>query len=134
MKLFYYKINLFTVQLQFLGILQNMLIRLIKKRRENLCKNYVMVWVLMDIFKIFFDTGYFDYTAHNLLIVQVPAYVFFLCQRLYIKQKKLQSPGIHIYVPIYRGTKKNRHITYKRITKIMKAKENENKKDQKHEF
>ena len=104
-KLFYYKINLFTVQLQFLAILQNMLIRLIKKRRENLGKNYVVVWVFMDIFKIFFDTGYFDYTTHNLLIVQVSAYVFFLYQHLYIKQKKLQSPGIHVYVPIYLGTK-----------------------------
>ena len=34
----------------------------------------------------------------------------------------------------YTWEKKNRHITYKRTTKIMKAKENENKKDQKYEF
>ena len=104
-KLFYYKINLFKVQLQFLGILQNMLIRLTKKRRENLGKNYVVVWVLIDIFKIFFDTGYFDYTTHNLLIVQVSAYVFFLYQHLYIKQKNYNHQ-VYMYMFQYTWGKK----------------------------
>lgn len=88
----------------------------------------------MDVFKIFFDTGYFDYTTYNLLIVQVPAICIFFYVHIYtLNKEKLQSPGIHIYVP-YAWEQKNRHITYKRITKIIKAKENKNKKDQKYEF
>ena len=42
--------------------------------------------------------------------------VFFLYQHLHIKQKNLQSPGIHIYVVIYLETK-NVHIKYKKIKK-----------------
>ena len=40
--------------------------------------------------------------------------IFFLCQHLSIKQKNLQSPGIHINVVIYLGTKK--YIKYKKNT------------------
>ena len=41
-------------------------------------------------------------------------FLFFLYQHLHIKPKNLQSPGIHIYVVIYLGTKK---YTYKILKK-----------------
>ena len=47
--------------------------------------------------------------------------VFFPYQHLHIKQTNLQSPGIHIYVVIYLGTKEHTYNIY--IKNNLKIKE-----------